>query len=366
MGFFLPNQSIPFSHTDIDILDPSNPDAFKLSEYARLEQVARTSGTRPVSTTTAYNSIDNFQSVGVLVKRLLAHCWDPMLLCLAQGLDKKFTFQTLVHVVDHFNPTYIGSLCAVFDCDNKHSLAQCKNVRTSRSVDAWILIQFSSLPYQWNISIQTGQALFSCSRTVGFYDRLDTIYELLNRYLVKYCTQDRTLFTDIKLRLRRSTSSTEVPNVAVPTPSSSSMDRVNFALSLTQVVAIKSALTNASSVGNHCARVWRHVFDLCKFVTELECLIFRSARSSLLSRARSSINTILKSNSMSFSGGFGLNTAPSHSHPDHYQNLYDFNVYNAFPGINEVEYSNLESNFEVITREIRDRNFDMELKVEQT
>lgn len=184
---------------------------------------------------------------------------------------------------------------------------------------------------------------------VGFYSRLDVIYRMTNNYIIKSSQQEKNILHDIKtLKMRRSISNDDM----------SAIDRCNFSLTLTQIVSIKNLLTKSGRVGSYCPRVWCEVFNLCKFVTDLENLIFRSSHSSLLSRARISISTILKSNSMNF------NTNVESSMPmDYYQNMYDFKGFKTLPGINEAEFFNLESNFDIFINKLNNKNCDLELKV---
>lgn len=115
---------------DIDIIDRNNPDAFKLSDYVRLEQVATKHHQfqQQQSKTDLNDQQNRCKQLNLLIKRF-CHCfWEPIILCSRQSLSKKFTFQNMVQLIESYNVTYLSSVCLLFKCDNKHSLAQTKNV----------------------------------------------------------------------------------------------------------------------------------------------------------------------------------------------------------------------------------------------
>lgn len=204
------------------------------------------------------------------------------------------------------------------------------------------------------MSIQILQVLLDIGLKVGCYSRLNMIYKLSYAYITKNSHQQRNIIHEIKsLKVKKSASIDDI----------GAYERTNFSLTLTQIVSIKQLLSKSGRVGSHCPRVWSEVFSLCKFVTDLENLIFRSSHSSLLSRARISISTILKSNSMSFNSSSSSSNIESIMPVDYYHNLYDFNEFKTLPGINEAELFNLESNFDNFIDKIHNKQCDLELKV---
>ncbi|KAH9425569.1 hypothetical protein DERP_004783 [Dermatophagoides pteronyssinus] len=310
---------------DIDILDRNNPDAFKLSDYVRLEQMAtKNHYYQQYQPKIDSNDRQNrCKQLNLLIKRFF-HCfWEPIILCLRQALSKKFTFQNMVQLIDSYNVTYLSSVCLIFDCENKHSLAQTKNT---------------------NVSIQIILVLFDICEKVGYYNQIDKIYGLLYQYITKFWQQN----PKYKNELKKSFSSNDVVQ--------QTFGHGNFSFS--QIIALKTLLTSPIRIGSHCPRIWKNVLDLCKFVIDVENYTFRSSRTSLLSRARVSINTILKSNSMSFTSGNA--NFDSNLHADHYQNLYDHTAFNQFPGINEAEYLNFEQQFDIVLNEIKTQKQELE------
>ena len=84
------------------------------------------------STKTNSNTSNNLylSSLNVVVKRFLAYFWDSLLDCLQIGLNARFSYQAVVHMLDQVNTTYIGSLCCLLHCDSKQTFGQMQSVIT--------------------------------------------------------------------------------------------------------------------------------------------------------------------------------------------------------------------------------------------
>lgn len=261
--------------------------------------------------------------------------------------------------------------------------------------------------------------LLNTSVTVSAFTRLDDLYGLFVEHITLFAYQPEKggrkgsqypryqQQQDIKMgrgMMRKSittpdlasdsvvstTTATATSTLGSGNTSASSLERTTLVLSIGQIMAMKTLLNRSSQIANHCPRVWRHVFDLCRFVNELENTIFRSTHSSLLSRARISIGTILRSNSIHMqlgsSSSVAAGTLPSsassttinyqHNHDlsqlDHYQSsLYHYHgsssssslsassqlisSFSTLPGICEVESSNVESAFDALLEALKSK-----------
>lgn len=219
---------------------------------------------------------------------------------------------------------------------------------------------------------------------------MDSIYSVFNEFLWKFWQQNQkhlfdpppssSALSSASFRLPKSFSSNEIDHRKTSPQSSflqndkseeCPIERLDSRIPSILIVALKKFLTIPIQIGCYCPSNWANVFDLCKFIGDMENTALHSNRSSLLSRARTSINTILRSNNSFLTGRYTLSSFSSSSrspanrgnldpsiHFDHYQNLYSeksatnpIRNYHNLPGLDEAEFVGFEKQFESILNE---------------
>ncbi len=124
--------------TDIDVLDPSKPNAFKLSDYARLEQMVCRSGndgnTDGSTLKVGGNALLKDRApVNIIIRRLLLHFWDTFSSCLRLGLKVRFTYQAVVQMLEPVNGGFISSVATLLGCEGGNASGNGANAISAKS-----------------------------------------------------------------------------------------------------------------------------------------------------------------------------------------------------------------------------------------
>ncbi|KAI2802437.1 hypothetical protein BLOT_009888 [Blomia tropicalis] len=334
---------------DVEIIDPSKPNAFKLSDYVRLEQLGRNEDQYAFSSTNErQNEIDriveNQKHLATLIKCFLIHFSEQLFNCLSYGLNGKFSnYQTIVNTLESVNGTFISSACTMMDCLDKQSLGQ--------------LTCNSSY-------LQTMETLLNLFINVQFNAGLERLYELFLRFIMKPSSSQSDTFCFVNLRKSNTTpdlsaTTTTITSTTTSTSTTSSSSSIVVVLTPQQFISIKTLLIRSGEVASHCPKIWHYVFDLCRFVYDLENFHSRSSySSSILNRTKFSIETILRSNikdkaslPSSSSSWTIIDSDTIGSKSTTFSSSFK-----TFPGLNEIETNNTEIMFNQLIDNIRLRN----------
>lgn len=329
---------------DITVFDINMPNAIKLSEYSRLERMAplqRLNSSDSVEITTSVLDTPTNQALQMFIKHFLAYFQSTFLESIRNDLERKQSFSNLIVELNHSSICSLGSICSVLDCDNRNKLAHLK---------------------MCEVSLDLLSTLFEVDMKTHYYAHMEPIYSTFYNHILKYTNEaDKGLLQESlkSLKMKKSNSSCELGASSEPHGATSMLGSLmHFSLTPSHVALLKTLLVNSCTVASYSPRVWRQVFNLCGYITELENTMFRSCHSNLLSKARVSISSLLRSNSITL--GLSSMDSSSSCSANTFSSVSKFNI---LPGINEMETFNIEMNFEKFIKQLKGNSSCLQIKV---